>query len=281
MKTLRLKNGREIPAIGFGTYMITDPVVAEEAVINALRVGYRHIDTAQLYMNEEAVGKGIAKSGINREEIFVTTKIWVENVTYEGVKKSFESSLKKLGLDYVDLLLIHQPMNDIYGAWKAMNELVEEGKVRTIGVSNFRYERLLDLSLFTGEKPAVDQIEINPFFQRTEEIKKLQEDGIVVEGWAPLAEGKNNIFQNPILLEIAKKHNKSVAQVILRWLVQQDVVVLVKSINKDRMVENFNIFDFELSSDDLNKIKTLDTKHSLIFTPTDPDFIRWAFSYKL
>lgn len=278
-KFIKLSNGIEIPSIGFGTYQITDLNEAEKAVREALKMGYRHIDTAQYYQNEEAVGKGIATSGVDRKEIFVTTKIWVNNISYEGVMKSFAESLKKLGLEYVDLLLIHQPYNDTYGAWRAMQELLSSGKVRSIGVSNFSVEKAVDLKYFNEVGPQVDQIEINPFFQRRSMIKSLQENGIVVEAWAPFAEGKKNIFGNPVLNRIAKEHKKTISQIILRWLIEQDVVVLAKTTNLDHMKENLDIYSFELTEKDKKDISELDESTSVFFDHASPEIIKWFSSF--
>ncbi|EHA7756855.1 aldo/keto reductase [Enterococcus faecalis] len=280
-RMLIMNNGLEIPVLGFGTYQITDPVEAETAVFNAIEAGYRHIDTAQSYMNEEAVGKGIRKANISRTELFITTKIWVENVSYEGVHASFQRSLDRLQLDYVDLLLIHQPFNDIYGAWWAMEELQSEGKVKSIGISNFSVDRAVDLSLFNKVTPQVNQIEINPFHQQTDVIKLLKNENILPEAWAPFAEGKNNMFNNEILKTIAEKHNKSVAQVIIRWLIEQKVVVLAKSVKPERMRENLNVFDFQLSDEEKQQIASLDQKESQFFSHTDPKKIHWMTERKL
>ncbi|MBC1425474.1 aldo/keto reductase [Listeria seeligeri] len=281
MKTIKLNNGVEIPILGFGTYQITEPEEAEKAIIEAIKAGYRHIDTAQSYMNEEAVGKGIAESGVSREELFITTKIWVENVSYKGVISSFERSLHRLGLEYVDLLLIHQPFNDVYGAWLAMEELQKEGKIRAIGVSNFAVDKAVDLAGFNEVVPQVNQIEINPFQQQTKNIEAMKSGGIMPEAWAPFAEGKKDIFNNPILIEIAKKYNKSVAQVILRWLVEQDIITLAKTVKPERMKENLAIFDFELTKADKNDIATLNEGESQFFSHADPEMIRWMASRKL
>lgn len=278
MQTITLSNGVEIPIIGFGTYQITDEKEAEQAVIDAIKSGYRHIDTAQAYMNEEAVGRGIINSGIPREEVFVTTKIWVEHVSYDGVLSSFDHSLKRLGLDYVDMLLIHQPYNDVYGAWRAMEELQAEGKIRAIGVSNFSVDRAVDLSEFNKVTPQMNQIEINPFQQQTANITALKEEGIIPEAWAPFAEGKNDIFNNEILTKIGKKYNKSVAQVIVRWLVEQGIVVLAKSIHPKRMMENLDVFDFSLTEEDKEAIATLDEGESQFFSHADPAMIKWMAS---
>jgi diketogulonate reductase-like aldo/keto reductase len=278
---LTMNNGIEIPILGFGTYQITDPQEAEEAVFQAIQTGYRHIDTAQSYLNEEAVGRGIKKADIARAELFITTKIWVENVSYEGVYASFQQSLERLQLDYVDLLLIHQPFNDVYGAWRAMQELQQEGRVRAIGISNFSVDRAVDLSLFNKVVPQINQIEINPFHQQTETIKLLKQANILPEAWAPFAEGKHDIFNNEILKTIAKKHNKSVAQVIIRWLVEQEVVVLAKSVKPERMRENFNVFDFNLSDEEKKQIATLEQGESQFFSHADPEMIRWMAGRKL
>ncbi|WP_271001698.1 aldo/keto reductase [Listeria seeligeri] len=281
MKTIKLNNGVEIPILGFGTYQITEPEEAEKAVIEAIKVGYRHIDTAQSYMNEEAVGKGIAKSGVSREELFITTKIWVENTSYQGVISSFERSLSRLGLEYVDLLLIHQPFNDVYGAWLAMEELQKEGKIRAIGLSNFAVDKAVDLAEFNEVTPQVNQIEINPFQQQTKNIEALKAEGIMPEAWAPFAEGKNDIFSNTTLVKIGEKYNKSVAQVILRWLVEQDIITLAKSVKPERMKENLAIFDFELTEEDKNDIAKLNEGESQFFSHSDPEMIRWMASRKL
>lgn len=281
MKTVKLNNGVEIPILGFGTYQITEPEEAEKAVREAIKAGYRHIDTAQSYMNEEAVGKGIAESGVPREELFITTKIWVENVSYKGVVTSFERSLHRLGLEYVDLLLIHQPFNDVYGAWLAMEELQKAGKIRAIGISNFAVDKAVDLAEFNEVVPQVNQIEINPFQQQSKNIEALKSEGIMPEAWAPFAEGKNDIFKNPILIKIAKKYNKSVAQVILRWLVEQDIITLSKTVKPERMKENLAIFDFELTEADKNDIATLNEGESQFFSHADPEMIRWMASRKL
>ncbi|MBC1729274.1 aldo/keto reductase [Listeria seeligeri] len=281
MKTIKLNNGVEIPILGFGTYQITEPEEAEKAIIEAIKAGYRHIDTAQSYMNEEAVGKGIAESGVSREELFITTKIWVENTSYQGVISSFERSLHRLGLEYVDLLLIHQPFNDVYGAWLAMEELQKEGKIRAIGVSNFAVDKAVDLAEFNEVVPQVNQIEINPFQQQTKNIEAMKSEGIMPEAWAPFAEGKKDIFNNPILIEIAKKYNKSVAQVILRWLVEQDIITLAKTVKPERMKENLAIFDFELTEEDKNDIAKLNEGESQFFSHADPEMIRWMASRKL
>ncbi|MBC1808152.1 aldo/keto reductase [Listeria sp. FSL L7-0993] len=281
MKTVKLNNGVEVPILGFGTYQITDAAEAEQAVKDAIAAGYRHIDTAQSYMNEEAVGRGIAASSVDRKELFITTKIWVENVSYKGVMSSFERSLKRLGVDYIDLLLIHQPFNDIYGAWMAMEELQAEGKIKAIGVSNFSADRVVDLAAFNDITPQVNQIEVNPFQQQTENLELLRKEGVVVEAWAPFAEGKNDIFNNPVLTKIGEKYGKSAAQVILRWLVEQDIIVLAKSVKPDRMAQNLAVFDFELTDADKKEISSLNQGESQFFSHSDPEMVKWMASRKL
>lgn len=281
MQAVPLNNGINIPILGFGTYQIKEPKEAEQAVIDAIKAGYRHIDTAQSYMNEEAVGRGIAASGVSREELFITTKIWVENVSYEGVKTSFQRSLERLGLEYVDLLLLHQPYNDVYGAWRAMEELQETGKIRAIGVSNFAVDRAVDLAEFNKVIPQINQIEINPFNKQTKNIEALKAEGIVPEAWAPFAEGKKGLFSNEILTNIGKKYHKSVAQVIVRWLIEQEIVVLAKSVKPERMAENLAVFDFTLSEEDKTAIATLNEGESQFFSHADPEMIKWMASRKM
>ena len=281
MQTVKLNNGIEIPILGFGTYQITDPKEAEDAVIAAIHAGYRQIDTAQAYRNEEAVGRGIAKAGVVREEIFLTTKIWVENISYEGVLTSTEDSLKRLGTPYIDLLLLHQPYNDSYGAWRALEELQEQGKVRAIGVSNFSVAKTVDLATFNKVTPQVNQIEINPFHPRTEDIALFKQEGVAPQAWAPFAEGRNHLFQNKVLTAIGKKYNKSVAQVIVRWLVEQDVIVLTKTVSPSRMAENLDVFDFALSDEDKAQIATLNEGKSQFFSHDDPERIKAMANRKL
>jgi diketogulonate reductase-like aldo/keto reductase len=281
MQKLKLNNGVEMPILGFGVFQIPDPIECERCVINAINIGYRLIDTAVSYMNEWAVGNAIRNSGIERNEVFITTKLWVQDHGYENTKKSFQQSLDRLQLDYLDLYLIHQPYGDIHGSWRAMEELYLAGKIKAIGVANFQTDRLMDLIAFNKIPPAVNQIETHPFHQQTEAQDFLNENNVQLESWGPFAEGKNNIFQNEILLEIANKHNKSVAQIILRWLTQRGIVVIPKSVNKERMKENFNIFDFELTEEDNEIIKTLDTKTSLFFDHRNPEIIKWMANRKL
>lgn len=280
MQKVVLNNGVEMPILGFGVYQVTALEECERSVLDALDTGYRLIDTAAAYQNEEAVGRAIKKSGIAREEIFVTTKLWIQDAGYESAKKAFVKSLKKLQLDYLDLYLIHQPFSDVHGAWRALEELYREGKIRAIGVSNFQPDRLMDLMVFNKVIPAVNQIETHPFNQQIETQKFLKENNIQIESWGPFAEGKNNIFRNELLVSIAGKNKKSVAQVILRWLTQRGVVAIPKSVHKERIVENFDIFDFELSSEDMDAIATLDTKQSLFLDHRDPAIVKWLGSYK-
>ncbi len=281
MQTVKLNNGVEIPILGFGVFQITDPTECERSVVEAIQTGYSHIDTAASYQNEEAVGRGIKQSGVAREKLFITTKLWIQRNGYEGTLKAFENSLKRLQLDYIDLYLIHQPFGDVYGEWRAMEELYQQGKVRAIGVSNFQPDRIMDLILHNKITPAVNQIEVNPFQQQIETQKFLQDNSIQVEAWAPFAEGKNNIFQNGILLTIAAKHQKSVAQVILRWLVQRGIIALAKSTRKERMLENIRVFDFELSAEDMAAMTTLDTKTSSFFDHRNPEMVKWLGNRKL
>ncbi len=248
---------------------------------DAITVGYRLIDTAASYLNEEAVGRGIKRSGVPRKELFITTKLWVQDASYEGAKRAFKNSLTRLGLDYLDLFLIHQPYGDVYGAWRAMEELYKDGLVKAIGVSNFYLDRITDFALHTKIIPAINQIEVNPFQQQIDVQKINQENSVQVEAWAPFAEGRNGIFENETLVAIGKKHNKSVAQVILRWLVQRDIVVLAKSVKKERMIENISVFDFELSPEDMETIAVLDTKTSSFFDHRDPEWVRSLSTRKL
>lgn len=274
METIKLNNGIEMPILGFGVYQIK-PEETEEVVLEALKIGYRAIDTAAAYYNEDAVGRAIKRSGIPREELFITTKLWVSDAGYDSTKIAFAESLEKLNLDYLDLYLIHQPYNDIYGAWKAMEELYRENKIRAIGVSNFQPDRLMDLIIHNEVVPAVNQVETHVFNQQVGNQLFMEENRVQIESWGPFAEGLNNMFSNEILTAIAGKYNKSVAQVVLRWLTQRNIVVIPKSIRKDRMIENFDIFDFELTTNDMEEIKTLDTGKSLFFDHRDPAMVKW------
>lgn len=281
MQMVVLNNGVKMPILGFGVYQITDPELCEQCVYDALMTGYRLIDTAAAYQNEEAVGRAIKRSGVPREEIFVTTKLWIQDAGYESTKKAFAKSLERLQLDYIDLYLIHQPFGDVYGSWRAMEELYREGKSRAIGVSNFQMDRLIDLILHHEVTPAVNQIETHPFCQQIESAEFMKEHHVQIESWAPFAEGRNNIFQNEVLVSIAEKYNKSVAQVILRWLTQRGIVAIPKSVHKERIIENFNIFDFELSQEDMDMIAALDTKQSLFFSHRDPEMVKWLCQRRL
>lgn len=275
MQYVKLNNGIEMPILGFGVYQIADATECEQSVLDALEAGYRSIDTAAAYGNEAAVGKAIKKSGIQREALFITTKLWVADAGYDQAKAAFETSLKKLQLDYLDLYLIHQPFGDVYGAWRAMEELYAAGKIRAIGVSNFQPDRIMDLIVHNKVLPAINQIETHPFCQQMEIQKFLQENNVQIESWGPFAEGKNNMFSNELLVEIAGKHHKSVAQVILRWLTQRGIIVIPKSVRKERIAENINIFDFELAAEDMDKISSLDTKKSVFFDHRDPAIVKW------
>lgn len=281
MQTVKLNNGVEIPILGFGVFQITDPAVCEQCVVDAIQTGYSHIDTAASYQNEEAVGRGIQRSGAARENLFITTKLWIQRDGYAGTLKAFDRSLKRLQLDYVDLYLIHQPFGDVYGEWRAMEEIYRQGKARAIGVSNFQPDRIMDLMIHNQIPPAVNQIEVNPFQQQIETQKFLLDNTVQVEAWAPFAEGKNGIFQNELLLSIAASHQKSVAQVILRWVVQRGIIALAKSIRKERMIENIGVFDFELSPADMAALAALDTQTSSFFDHRNPDMVKWLGTRKL
>jgi 2,5-diketo-D-gluconate reductase A len=281
MQKVTLNNGVEMPILGFGVFQIQDEKECEQAVYDAIMAGYRLIDTAASYFNEEAVGRAIKRSGVPREELFITTKLWVDGTGYERTKKAFEKSLEKLQLDYLDLYLIHQPFGDVYGSWRAMEELYRDGKIRAIGVSNFYPDRLTDFIIHNEVVPAVNQVETHVFNQQIESAKLMKENNVQIESWGPFAEGKNNMFQNAVLASIAEKHSKSVAQVVLRWLTQRGIVAIPKSVHKERIIENINIFDFELSQEDIEKIATLDTKESLFFSHRDPEMVKWIGTRKL
>lgn len=281
MENITLNNKLQMPILGFGVFQMANPDECERAVVDAIDVGYRLIDTAASYMNEEAVGRGIKKSGVAREELFITTKLWVQDASYEGAKRAFEHSLRRLGLDYFDLYLIHQPYGDVYGAWRAMEEFYKDGRVKAIGVCNFYPDRITDFTLHTNIAPAINQIEVNPFNQQIDAQKVNQACNVQVEAWAPFAEGRNGIFQNEVLESIGKKYGKSIAQVILRWLTQRNIVALAKSIKKERMGENFSVLDFRLTDEDMNVIATLDTKTSSFFDHRDPKWVRGLSERKL
>jgi diketogulonate reductase-like aldo/keto reductase len=281
MQKVILNNGVEMPILGFGVYQINDLEECERSVYDALSTGYRLIDTAAAYQNEEAVGRAIKRSGVPREELFITTKLWIQDAGYESAKEASGRSLKRLGLDYLDLYLIHQPYGDVYGSWRAMEELQREGVTRAIGVSNFQPDRVMDLIVHNMVVPAVNQIETHPFHQQTDTQQFLQEQGVQIESWGPFAEGRNNLFQNELLLSVGSKYDKSVAQVVLRWLIQRGVVVIPKSVRRERIVENFNVFDFELSGEDMDAISTLDTKQSLFLDHRDPAVVKTLGTIKI
>lgn len=281
MQNIKLNNGVEMPILGFGVFQIPDEQECEQVVYEAIQTGYRLIDTAASYLNEAAVGRGIKRSGVPREELFITTKLWVQDTGYEATKRAFENSLKRLQLDYLDLYLIHQPYGDVHGSWRAMEELYREGKVRAIGVSNFQEDRLMDIIIQNEVTPAINQVETHPFHQQIENAAFMKENDVQIEAWGPFAEGKNNMFQNETLVSIAEKYHKSVAQVVLRWLIQRGVIAIPKSVRKKRMAENFNIFDFELSGDDMGKIATLNQKESLFFSHRDPEMVKSLSTRKL
>lgn len=280
MKTVKLNNGIEMPILGFGVYQV-EPDETENVVFEALQTGYRSIDTAAIYLNEEAVGRAIKRSGIPREELFITTKLWIQDSGYENAKKAFEESMQKLQLDYLDLYLIHQPFGDYYGSWRAMEELYKEGRIRALGVSNFSPDRVIDLILNNEIVPAVNQIETHPFYQQVETQKFLQGHHVQIESWGPFAEGKNDIFSNEVLKSIGDKYGKSIAQVILRWMIQRDVVVIPKSVRKERMQENFDVFDFELTIDDMNVIRSFDTAQSVFLDHRDPETVKFLSGVKI
>lgn len=281
MNVTTLNNGVQMPMEGFGVFQIPDQAVCEQAVVDAIASDYRLIDTATAYFNEEAVGAAIKRCGVPREELFITTKLWVQDASYEGAKKAFQTSLEKLGTDYLDLYLIHQPLGDYYGAWRAMEELYKEGKIKAIGVCNFYPERLADLCLTAEIKPAVNQVELHPFFQQENALATMKEFGVQPQAWGPLAEGKHGIFTNPMLTKIAEKYNKSVAQVVLKWNAQRGVVVIPKSVHKNRMEENIAIWDFELSAEDMEQIATMDLGHSEIVDHSSPEFVKFLHSAKV
>ena len=274
MKTVKLNNGVEMPQMGYGVYQVSESE-CERCVSDALKVGYRMIDTAQAYHNEESVGNAVKKSGIDRKEIFLVSKIWISNYGYEKAKASIDESLRKLQTDYIDLMLLHQPFCDRYGAYRALEEAYKEGKLRAIGVSNFYSDHFIDIASNMDVVPAVNQVETNPFHQQIEAETFMKGKGVQIESWAPFAEGKNDLFRNETLAAIADKYHKSIAQVVLRWLIQRNVVVIPKSIRKERIVENFNVFDFELTKEDMEKIAALDTKTSCFFSHRDPKMVEW------
>ncbi|WP_439556493.1 aldo/keto reductase [Dyadobacter sp.] len=281
METVKLNNGVEMPILGFGVFQVPDLAECERSVLDAIQTGYRLIDTAASYQNEEAVGNAIKKSGIAREDLFITTKLWIQSNGYEDTKKAFEVSLKKLQLDYLDLYLIHQPFGDVYGEWRAMQELYKEGKVRAIGVSNFQPDRLIDLIIHNEVVPAVNQIETHPFHQQVETQQFLEENDVQIQSWGPFAEGKNGLFHNELLASIGEKYGKTIAQVVVRWLTKRGVIAIPKSVRKERMAENLDIFDFQLSTEDMGAINALDSKTSAFFDHRDPKMVKWLGERKL
>lgn len=274
-----LNNGVEMPVLGFGVYQVEE-TVCEQCVCDAIAAGYRSIDTASAYLNERAVGRAIRRSGVPREELFITTKLWVQDAGYESTKRAFAKSLERLQLDYFDLYLIHQPFGDVYGSWRAMEELYREGAVRAIGVSNFQPDRLVDLILHNEVVPAVNQVETHPFCQQAEAAAVMASEGVQIESWAPFAEGRNNLFGNGTLVSLAAKYRKSVAQVVLRWLIQRGVVVIPKSVRPERMAENIAVFDFHLAPEDMDLIATLDTRRSCFLSHRDPETVKWLGTMK-
>jgi 2,5-diketo-D-gluconate reductase A len=270
-----------MPVLGFGVFQIPDAKECERCVVDAIETGYRLIDTAASYLNEEAVGHGLKSSGIAREELFVTTKLWVQDTGYERTRQAIEKSLNRLQLDYLDLYLIHQPFGDVHGSWRAMEEAHREGKLRAIGVSNFQPDRLMDITAFNKVKPAINQIEVNPFHQQEESVSLMRENGIQAQAWAPFAEGRNGLFQNDVLVAIGAKYGKSAGQVVLRWLIERNVVALAKSVRRERMAENLNVFDFELDAEDRASIGTLETATSSFFSHRDPAIVKWMSERQL
>jgi len=275
-----LNNGVGMPILGYGVFQITDPAECEQSVVDAIQTGYRLIDTAASYGNEEAVGKAIARSQVARQDLFITTKLWIQDASYDGALKAFDRSLQRMQLDYLDLYLIHQPYGDVHGAWRAMEELYQQGRVRAIGVSNFHPHRVMDMLMHHPVPPAVDQIETHPFHQQIETQAFLQENQVQIESWGPFAEGRNGIFTNEYLLSLGAKYDRSVAQIILRWLTQRGVVAIPKSVRKERMQENFNVFDFELSQADMAGMAALDTQKSSFFDHRDPNMVKMLCQVK-
>lgn len=281
MSVVTLNNGVKMPILGFGVFQIPDAFTCEKSVIEAIEVGYRSIDTAASYGNEVAVGLAIKSAGVPRQDLFITTKLWIQGNGYEGTLAAFEKSMQKLQLDYLDLYLIHQPYGDVFGEWRAMEKLYHQGRIRAIGVSNFQPDRIVDLMNHTDVVPAVNQVETHPFQQQIANQQFLNECQIQIESWGPFAEGKNGIFENPLLASIAQAHGKSIAQVVLRWLIQRSVVVIPKTVNRNRMEENFQIFDFSLTDEEMALIQSLDTKTSSFFDHRDPAMVKWLGTRKI
>jgi 2,5-diketo-D-gluconate reductase A len=281
MQHVTLNNGVQMPILGFGVFQIPDAQECTRSVVDAIETGYRLIDTAASYMNEEAVGKGLQASGVPREQLFVTSKLWVQDTGYERTQQAIDKSLRRLGLDYLDLYLIHQPFADVHGSWRAMEDAYRAGKLRAIGVSNFHPDRLMDIQAFNEIAPAVNQVEVNPFQQQLESVPFMREIGVQAEAWAPFAEGRNGLFQNEVLVGIGARYGKSVGQVVLRWLVQRGIVALAKSVRKERMAENIAVFDFALTDDDMAHIAALDTNTSSFFSHRDPAMVKWMSERRL
>ncbi len=276
-----LNNGVQMPLLGFGVFQIPDATECSRCVVDAIRAGYRLIDTATSYMNEAAVGQGLRASGVPRDELFVTSKLWVQHAGFERTRQAIDDSLRRLKLDHLDLYLIHQPFGDVHGAWRAMEEALRAGKLRAIGVANFEPDRLMDITAFNEVKPALNQIEVNPFHQQAESVAFMAEQGVQAQAWAPFAEGRNQLFTHPLLAEIAVRHGKSIGQVVLRWLVQRGVSALAKTVRPERMAENLAVFDFTLDEADMARIATLDTRTSSFFSHRDPAIVRWMAERRL
>jgi 2,5-diketo-D-gluconate reductase A len=281
MQYVTLNNGLQMPILGFGVFQIADPAACERAVVDAIETGYRLIDTAASYMNEAAVGQGVKNSGVGRQDLFITSKLWVQHTGYERTKAAIDNSLRRLHMDYLDLYLIHQPFGDVHGSWRAMEEACRAGKLRAIGVSNFHPDRLMDIIAFNEIAPAVNQVEVNPFHQQAEATAFMQANGVQAEAWAPFAEGRNGLFDNGVLAAIASRHGKTVGQVVLRWVVQRNIVALAKTVRRERMRENLAIFDFALTEDDMSAIAALETGASSFFSHRDPEMVKWMSERKL
>lgn len=281
MQQVILNNGVVMPILGFGVFQIADAKDCERCVVDAIGAGYRLIDTAASYLNEEAVGRGIKQAGVPRSDLFVTTKLWVQDTGYERTQQAIDKSLRRLQLDYLDLYLIHQPFGDVHGSWRAMEDALKAGKMRAIGVSNFHPDRLMDIIGFNDVAPAVNQVEVNPFLQQEEAVAFMRESGVQPEAWAPFAEGRNNLFENEVLVDIGRKYGKSVGQVVLRWLTHRGIVALAKSVRKERMEENLHIFDFDLDESDVERIATLETGQSSFFSHRDPEMVKWMSERQL